>query len=150
MLVLWMFDSNFSKNCIGKFVYVLFYRKRSWPMVFGLEKWSWLMWCWSSTLQSWRYHAPERHWLHKNVQWYVKLHYFPNNLSLFYLNLKLFPKGGNLDFTTRVIGACFFEKGLKVCQTKDFHFKQIFCKSKKNWATFQTLFIYVKPQKIYF
>ena len=30
--------------------------------------------------------------------------------------------GGNLDFTSRVIGACFFEKGLKVCQTKDFHF----------------------------
>ena len=66
-------------------------------MVFGLEKWSWFLWCWSSTLQSWRYHEPQRHWLHKNVQWYVKLHYFPNsNLSLFYFNcnfnLKLFPK----------------------------------------------------------
>ena len=61
-------------------------------MVFGPEKWSWLMWCWSSTLQSWRYHAPKRHWLHKNVQWYVKLYYFPNNLSLFYLNLKAFSK----------------------------------------------------------
>ena len=59
-------------------------------------------------------------------------------------------KGGNLDFTSRVIGACFFEKGLKVCQTKDFHFKQIFCKSKKIWATFQILFISVKPQKNYF
>ena len=28
-----------------------------------------------------------------------------------------------LDFTSRVIGACFFfEKGLKFCKTKDFHF----------------------------
>ena len=80
------------KRILWDFFCIFFYRKRSRPMVFGLEKWSWLMWCWSSTLQSWRYHEPERHWLHKNVQRYVKLHYFSNNLLLFYFNLKLIPK----------------------------------------------------------
>ena len=44
----------------------------------------------------------------------------------------------------------FSKKGLKVCQTKDFCFKQIFCKSKKIWATFQALFISLKRQITYF
>ena len=32
-----------------------------------------------------------------------------------YCKIKLKFKGGNLDFTRRVIGAYFFEKGWKVC-----------------------------------
>ena len=43
-----------------------------------------------------------------------------------------------MDFTSRVIDACLFKKGLKVCQTKDFHFEQIFCKSKQFEQHFRT------------